>query len=365
MTLFSPALRALIHKEFLSVLKDRTSRMILVVPVLLYIILFGYIASFNLERIPYALCDLSHSEASYSFTRAIEGSHIFDRVATLTNTAQLADVPETTDALISVVIPADFARRLTEGQEAPVLVTVDGRNSTTAQLAAGYLASIASEFNAKRSETAPTLTMRLLFNENNITQWFILPGLILMIAMLQTVVLSALSIAREREQGTYESLLVTPVRPGEILLSKMLVPCAVGCFQSALIFAACLWWFEIPFAGRLLQLIVVEIVFLSAIVGIGLAVSAVAKSMQQALLIVIVFLVPMVLLGGLFTPVENMPEWIQTLTWIDPLRFGLVAVRRIYLGGISWSDVALTLWPAAAVACVTLPAAYIFCTRRL
>ncbi len=87
--------------------------------------------------------------------------------------------------------------------------------------------------------------------------------------------------------------------------------------------------------------------------------------MQQALPIVIVFLVPMVLLGGLFTPVENMPEWIQTLTWIDPLRFGLVAVRRIYLAGISWSDVALTLWPAAAVACVTLPAAYIFCTRRL
>lgn len=365
MTLLTPALRALIHKEFLSVLKDRTSRMILVVPVLLYIILFGYIASFNLERIPYAICDLSHSESSAALTRAIEGGKLFHRVATLSNTAQLLEVPETTDALISVVIPADFAKCLTEGRAAPVFVSVDGRNSTTAQLAAGYLASIASEFNAKRTGVTPALTMRLLYNENNITQWFILPGLILMIAMLQTVVLSALSIAREREQGTYESLLVTPVSPGEILVSKMLVPCAVGCFQSALIFAACLWWFEIPFAGRLVQLITVECIFLCAIVGLGLAVSAVAKSMQQALLIVIVFLVPMVLLGGLFTPVENMPNWVQALTWIDPLRFGLVAVRRIYLAGLSWSDVALTMWPAAATACVTLPAAYVFCTRRL
>ncbi len=365
MTIFSTALRALIHKEFLSVMKDRTSRMILVVPVILYIILFGYIASFNLERIPYALCDLSHTQESAALTRAIEGGGLFDRVVTLTNTAQLTKVPETTDALISVVIPADFARRLAESREAPILVTVDGRNSTTAQLAAGYLASIAAEFNAKRIGSSPALTMRLLYNENNITQWFILPGLILMIAMLQTVVLSALSIAREREQGTYESLLVTPVTPGEILFSKMLVPCAVGCFQSALIFAACLWWFEIPFAGRLLQLLAVELIFLSAIVGLGLAVSAVSKSMQQALIVVMVFLVPMVLLGGLFTPVENMPDWVQALTWFDPLRFGLVAIRRIYLAGISWSDVALTMWPAAAAACITLPAAYIFCTRRL
>ncbi len=365
MTLLSPSLRALIHKEFLSVLKDRTSRMILVMPVILYIILFGYIASFNLERIPYALCDLSHTEASTSFVRAVEGGGLFRRVATLKNASDAACVPEETDALITVIIPSDFARRLSEAREAPVLVTVDGRNSTTAQLATGYISSIASEFNAKRSGTSVALTTRLLYNVNNITQWFILPGLILMIAMLQTVVLSALSIAREREQGTYESLLVTPVTAGEILFSKMLVPCAVGCFQSALIFAACLWWFEIPFAGRLLQLIAVEIVFLSAIVGLGLAISATAKSMQQALLVVIVFLVPMVLLGGLFTPVENMPDWVQALTWIDPLRFSLVAVRRIYLAGATWTDIAEIIWPVAAVAGVTLPAAYAFCTRRL
>ncbi len=365
MTLLSPSLRALIHKEFLSVLKDRTSRMILVMPVILYIILFGYIASFNLERIPYALCDLSHTEASTSFVRAVEGGGLFRRVATLKNASDAARVPEETDALITVIIPSDFARRLSEAREAPVLVTVDGRNSTTAQLATGYISSIASEFNAKRSGTSVALTTRLLYNVNNITQWFILPGLILMIAMLQTVVLSALSIAREREQGTYESLLVTPVTAGEILFSKMLVPCAVGCFQSALIFAACLWWFEIPFAGRLLQLIAVEIVFLSAIVGLGLAISATAKSMQQALLVVIVFLVPMVLLGGLFTPVENMPDWVQALTWIDPLRFSLVAVRRIYLAGATWTDIAEIIWPVATVAGVTLPAAYAFCTRRL
>lgn len=362
--IFSGSLRALVRKELLAVLKERTSRMILVMPVILYIVLFGYIASFNLERIPYAVCDLSHSDAGASLIRAVESSGVFVRVATVSSLSGVNDAVEKKNALLVAVIAPDFAERLSAGEAAPVELIADGRNSTTAQLAAGYFSQIASAMNEKLG-FAPSLKVRLLYNVNNITQWFIMPGLILMISMLQTVVLSSLSIAREKEQGTFEQLLVTPLSTGEILFAKALVPMLIGCFQSGLIFAACLWWFEIPFAGRFTQILLIEGLFLLSVVGLGLAISAYAKSMQQALLLVIVCLVPMVLLGGLFTPVENMPDAVQVLTWIDPLRFGLVAIRRVYLAGAGWAEVLRSVWPVALVACVSLPVAHWFCGRRL
>ena len=200
---FSVALTALVKKEFLSVLKDRTSRMILVAPIILYIILFGYIASFNLERIPYAVCDLAKTELSSELIRRIEAGGIFQRVATLTNTAQVRRAVDETDALVVAVIAPDFSSRFYSGRTAPVQVVVDGRNSTTAQLAAGYLQTIVSDFSAEKSGVTAGVAMRLFYNPNNITQWFIMPGLIVMLSMLQTVVLSALSVAREREQGTF------------------------------------------------------------------------------------------------------------------------------------------------------------------
>lgn len=147
---FSVALTALVKKEFLSVLKDRTSRMILVAPIILYIILFGYIASFNLERIPYAVCDLAKTELSSELIRRIEAGGIFQRVATLTNTAQVRRAVDETDALVVAVIAPDFSSRFYSGRSAPVQVVVDGRNSTTAQLAAGYLQTIVSDFSAKK-----------------------------------------------------------------------------------------------------------------------------------------------------------------------------------------------------------------------
>ena len=294
-------MRALVRKELLATLKEKTSRMILVGPLLLYILLFGYIASFNLNHIPYALCDLSGSEASSQFIRAIDNNRIFERVATVQSVNQIAAVMDEGEALLTVVIEPQFARHLKEGKEARVQVAIDGRNSTTAQLAAGYLTQIAQTMNATLSGVPEAVKTRFLFNPNLITQWFIMPGLIVMLSMLQVVVLSALSVAREREQGTFEQLLVSPY----------------------------------------------------------------SQTMQQGLLIVFVFLVPMVLLSGLFAPVENMPEWIQMLTYLDPLRFTLSAVRRIYLAGAPLSAVLPSMWPVIAMTALSLPAAYYFFKKRL
>ena len=362
-----PMLKALLKKELIATLKERSSRMILVATLLLYVILFGYIATFNLDYVPYAVLDMDKSVASTELVRAVDASPVFERIATLENAAQITRAVDEGNALVVLAIGQDFAERLEAGESAQVQVIIDGRNSTTAQLAAGYLLAIAQAVNTRVTgvDTTAALSTRLLYNPNNITQWFIMPGLIAMLAMLQVVVLSALSVAREREQGTFEQLLVTPYRTGELLMSKALIPAAIGLFQSTLIFMVDCWWFEIPFTGTLARLYAVLCVFILSIVGYGLAISAYSKTMQQALVLVFVSLVPMVLLSGLFTPVENMPLWVQALTWFDPLRFALLAVRRVYLADAGWLDIAVTMWPAVVMAAVSLPVAYYYFKKRL
>lgn len=358
----SARFRALLHKEMLTTLKDRTSRMILVGPLILYVILFGYVATFNLDYAPYALLDMSKTRQSAELIRAVDQSAVFDRVMTLQNTAQIAPAIDSGKALVVMVIGQDYAENLAEGKPAQVQVIIDGRNSTTAQLAAGYLSIIVGNVSSAGTVFE---SIRYLYNPNNLTQWFILPALIMMLSMLQIMVLSALSVAREREMGTFEQLLVTPFTTGELLASKAVVPILIGIFQGTLIFLISVFWFEVPLMGSVLKIYAVMAVFVLAVVGLGLAISAYSKTMQQGLLIAFVTLVPMVLLSGLFTPVDNMPAWVQAITWADPLRFALLSVRRIYLADASWLHIAQTMIPTAAVAAVTLPFAYHYFKKRL
>lgn len=358
----SARFRALLHKEMLTTLKDRTSRMILVGPLILYVILFGYVATFNLDYAPYALLDMSKTRQSAELIRAVDQSAVFDRVMTLQNTAQIAPAIDSGKALVVMVIGQDYAENLAEGKPAQVQVIIDGRNSTTAQQAAGYLSIIAGNVSGAGTVFE---SIRYLYNPNNLTQWFILPALIMMLSMLQIMVLSALSVAREREMGTFEQLLVTPFTTGELLASKAVVPILIGIFQGTLIFLISVFWFEVPLMGSILKIYAVMAVFVLAVVGLGLAISAYSKTMQQGLLIAFVTLVPMVLLSGLFTPVDNMPAWVQAITWADPLRFALLSVRRIYLADASWLHIAQTMIPTAAVAAVTLPFAYHYFKKRL
>lgn len=358
----SARFRALLRKELLTTLKDLTSRMILVGPLILYVILFGYVATFNLDYAPYALLDMSKTKQSAQLVRAVDESAVFDRVLTLENTAQIAPAIDSGKALVVLVIGQDYAQRLLEGRPAQVQVIIDGRNSTTAQLAAGYLSIIAGNVSGTGTVFE---SIRYLYNPNNLTQWFIMPALIMMLSMLQIMVLSALSVAREREMGTFEQLLVTPFTTGELLASKALVPILIGIFQGTLIFLIAVFWFDVPLVGSIAKIYAVMTIFVLAVVGLGLAISAYSKTMQQGLLIAFVALVPMVLLSGLFSPVDNMPDWIQAITWADPLRFALLSVRRIYLADASWIHIAKTMIPTAAVAAVSLPLAYHYFKKRL
>jgi len=202
---------------------------------------------------------------------------------------------------------------------------------------------------------------RAWYNPNLTTRWNFMPGMIAALSMIQTLLLTALSVAREREQGTFDQLLVTPMSPLEIMIGKALPPVLVGLVQSTLILLVALFWFGIPMAGSLATLYTGLIFFTVASVGIGLSISAVSANMQQAMLYTFVLLMPMMLLSGLTTPVRNMPEILQVLTYANPLRFAIDLVQRVYLEGVGLATVAHNLIPLLVIAALTLPlAAWLF-----
>jgi ABC-2 type transport system permease protein len=282
----------------------------------------------------------------------------------------IRDAIDTQRALLVLHIPRDFERRLYAGEQVAVQLILDGRNSNTAGSAGAYVSAVVADFNRQWRERhgGPAnpldVRTRAWFNPNMETRWNLMPGLIASLSMLQTLLLTALSVAREREQGTFDQLLVTPMTPAEIMVGKALPPVCIGLVQSTLILLVTRFWFHVPMAGSLVSLYAALTLFTVACVGIGLAISAVAASMQQAMLYTFVLVMPLMLLSGLTTPIRNMPATMQTLTWANPLRFAIDMVQRIYLEGVGLAVVWHDMIPLFAIAAVTMPiAAWMFRNR--
>lgn len=361
--LFWQRLRAMIRKELLASLKDPRTRYILIVPAILQSIIFGYGATYNLDTVPYALLDQSHSYYSSQLIARLEGSGIFNRVQTLQSSAQIASAIDSDEALLVINIAPDFADNITAGQSGQVQVISDGRNSTTSGIATGYVSSIVSQYNTDLRDGYSPVRLKpvVWYNPNLITRWMFLPALVPMLSLLQVMILSGLSVAREREQGTFDQLLVTPLSPLEILIGKAVPPVLVGLVQSTLILAIGVFWFEIPFKGTLFTLYLFLLVFLLSCVGIGLSISAISANMQQVMVYCFVLLMPMILLSGMATPIRNMPELLQYATYANPMRFAIETVRRIYLEGCGLADISENFLPLIIIAAVTMPmAAYLF-----
>ena len=363
-------LAALIRKELLAILSDRATRIILVGPAIMQTLIFGYAATFDLNRVPYAVLDASRSRPSAALLARIDSTGLFQRVANLDAAPQIAPLVDAGKVLLVLHIPQRLEAGLAAGETVPLQLILDARNSTTAGTAAGYLGAIVETFNAEqraRAALSPAplrIETRAWFNPQLQTRWNFVPALIAALSMLQTLLLTALSVAREREQGTFDQLLVTPLSPPEIMVGKALPPVLIGLAQATLVLLVALWWFRIPMAGSLGTLYVGLVSFMLAGVGLGLAISALAATMQQAMFSAFVLLMPMMLLSGLATPVANMPGWLQLATYLNPLRFGIDHVRRAYLEGVGLATLWPGLVPMLAMAAVTLPlAAWLFRNR--
>lgn len=366
---------ALIWKELLTVLKDPRSRLNLILPPVMQILVFGYAATYDLKRVHYVALDGSRSAESRRFLAHLDGSGAFERVADLENATQIAPAIESRRALMAVQIPDDFARRLALGQSAPVQVILDGRNSNTSGTALNYLAAISREFgrdvvaSGQAGGGAPfasvTLEHRAWYNPDLETRWNVVPALLALLTLLDVTILASLSVAREREQGTFDQLLVTPLRPLEVMAGKAIPSIVVGLAQASIVLVAALYWFQVPFVGNMGTLYAALLLFLTASVSVGVLVSTLSHSMQQALMGCFVVVMPFALLSGLATPVSAMPEWVKTVTVVNPLRWGIVVVHRLFLEGATLGDVVPELTPLIVIAVVSLAAAAFRFQHRL
>jgi len=361
----------LCKKELRAILKDPRSRVVLFAPVVVQTLIFGYAATYDLSSAPIAVLDQDRTGASRELVSKLEGSGIFQRVENLVDPRQIAATIDTKRALLVVHIGPNFERQLEAGQTAAVQVVLDGRNSNTSGIAGRYIATVVESFNADwratHSASAAPLTVesRAWYNPNLETRWNIVPSLIATLSMLQTLMLTALSVAREREQGTFDQLMVTPLRPTEIMVGKAVPSILIGLIQATVILLVARFWFHIPMAGSVFTLYTGLLIFTIASVGLGLAISAFSANMQQAMLYTFVLLMPLMMLSGFATPIANMPEAMQWLTLLDPLRYAVQLVQRVYLEGVGFRWILNDLWPLIAIGGITLPAAVWLFRHRL
>ena len=367
MKMFLIRLLAIIAKEFMMVVKDKKSRFVIIGPPLIQFFVFGYAATYDLKDVRYVVFDESRTALSRQLLAHVEGSGHFRLTGYLTDGHQMTEAIDLEKARLAIHIGQDFDGQIASGRSATIQVIADGRNPNVAMIALGYLGAIIDQYNRDLAAAGVTgggpvrLEGGAGYNENLSSLWFIVSALGGIISMVVVIILTSLSVAREREFGTFDQLLVAPFTPAEILIGKSL-PGVVFGLADALIFATgAILWFGVPFRGTIGALVLSLLAFIITMVGVGLLISSLAMTMQQGLLGSFLFLMPAVTLSGFATPVENMPLWLQQADYLNPVRYIITALRTVFLQGGDTITIWPQIWPLLLMACVTLPlAAWLF-----
>ena len=351
---------ALVLKEFRALLKDKRSRMVLVGPPLIQLVVFGYAATFDLKNVPFAVYNEDRGFVSRDLLADCNGSPAFTETRRITREPQIASLVDSKQVLMVVHFGPNFSADLLAGRPAPLQIIVDGRNSNTAMLAINDVREIVDRYNiawtASHGGSPPPahVVTRAWFNPNMESRWFFVPGIIGVLTLLVTMLVTALSVASEREQGTFDQLLVTPLRPAEILVGKTLPGFIIGLAEATVISLAAVYWFKVPLLGSLFTLYTGVFLFLLSGVGVGLMISSFAATQQQGLLGAFLFMVPAIILSGFATPIRNMPWLVQDITRLDPLRYFLVVLRNVFLEGTPFHLLLDQFWPMALIGMVSL-----------
>jgi ABC-2 type transport system permease protein len=348
---------ALIRREFIAIWADPKTRAVLIVPPLVQLLVFSFAATFDVRDVPLGVLNQDIGPQGRTLAAAFDGSAAFHTVARLQDRREIAALIDSAGAKAVLHIGPTFSADIAAGRPAPVQFIVDGRHSNTALVALGYAREIVNAFQVQSLAAAPTppprLVVRFWFNPNLESRWYVVPALVAILILVITTVIAALSVARERELGTFEQLLMTPLRPLEMLAGKTIPALIIGFVEGLFIALAGHLLFAVPFRGSVLALVVALAVFLLSIVGIGLMISALARTQQQAIIGAFSFLMPAVILSGFATPIANMPDLIQGLTLFNPLRYMLVILRGLFLQDLPWDLVAAQLWPMVLIGVVT------------
>jgi ABC-2 type transport system permease protein len=362
---------SLIVKELLTAWRDPRGRFILIVPPLIQLLVFTFAATQEVKNVRMAVLNEDYGTAARDLVARFEGSPNFSEVIHLRGEADIAPAIDASRVLLVLHIGPDFSRQVEAGRPAQVQLLLDGRRSNAAQLVAGYAQDILAAYNAERAsarqvpEPPSVAIARVWFNPNLETTWNSVPSLVAILTTLLGLVVTALSVARERELGTFEQLLVSPLEPVEIIVGKTVPALLIGLAEVTMLIGIGVWGFRVPLYGSVLLLYASMVVYLAAVIGVGLFLSSLAQTQQQAILGAFVFLVPAVTLSGFASPIENMPDWLQWLTLANPVRHFLVIVKGLFLKDMPAAEVLHNLWPLALIALATLSAATWLFRHRL
>lgn len=355
-------LKALIIKELLAILRDPRGRTVIIVPPILQLLVFSYAATLEVKNADIVILNRDSGKWGYELIQRIDGAPTFRKLVRTDDERILHDLINRQEVIAAVQIGPTFSRDIEAGRSGDVQIILDGRRSNGAQIVSSYLTQIigtlASDLSSPRAlGAAVSVVPRYWFNPNLTFIWFTVPSLVAIIALLIGLIVTALSVARERELGTFDQLMVSPLRTHEILIGKLAPPMMIGLFHITLYVLAAVFIFDIPLRGSLFLLYGSAVFYLAAVVGIGLFISSLSMTQQQAILGAFVFMVPAVLLSGFATPIENMPDWLQPVTFVNPLRYFLVVVKGVFLKDIPLSEVIHNTVPLALIALGTLTAA--------
>ncbi len=351
-------MKQMMKKEFIQVLRDKRTRFILIIPPIVQMLVFGYAANFEVHHVPTVVLDYDHSQESRDLLSHFTASSYFSVQPPAVDATQLHAVIERGGAAVGIEIDAGFARALRKGQPAPLQVIVDATNSNSALIAAGYVSQIANGFAQQyQRETmariAPQwvailpsvdLASRPWYNPDLLSRWFFVPGIVGSLTLVLVITLTAFAVVREREIGTLEQIMVTPIRPAEFILSKTLPFFLIGLFDVSLIAVVGSLWFQVPFRGHISVLVLGAVLFLLCMLGVGLLISTVSATQQQAMVTSFFFIMPAITFSGFGFPISTMPYWLQLMTYASPLRYFLVVLRGSYLKGVGME----VLWPEMA-----------------
>ncbi|MCW8822433.1 MAG: ABC transporter permease [Sulfurovum sp.] len=330
-------LLALIKKEFLAIWSDKKSRVIIIVPPLIQLVLFSFAVTLEVKNINIGILDRDNSVQSEALIRTLKLSETFTNVYRLESEKQLTTYINAQKVLATIYIPQNFAKKIAAGEHTSVQIIGDGRKSNTAQIAQAYIQMAIARIFENAKVNKDTFISRNWYNPNLDNFWWILPNLMGSLSMIIALLLTSLSVARERELGTFEQTLVSPLSPAILIIGKTIPPLIISTIEASVIFFAAVTFFGVPFVGSVIILYCGLISFLFSIVGMGLFISSISSTQQQGILGAFVLVVPYILMSGFATPVENMPSWLIPLTDLVSLKYFLVLLKGVFLKNISFS----------------------------
>ncbi len=343
-------IRELVRKEFIQLFRDKRNRPLLVIAPLIQLLVFGYVVNYDIRDIRVAFLDQARTRESRMVADALLGNRIFRIVSPSADPRGLEEALLRKEADMGIKIGPDFSTQIRRGDTATVQVLVDGSMSNMASLRIAYALSVMDKLNRElldelyRRQLAygrVDLRIRTWYNPNLDSQHFFVPGIVAFLIMLICLLFTSMAIIKEKEIGTMEQLIVTPLTPAELIAGKTIPYIIISLVQMVAVTAVAVIWFSLPLSGSVLLLFGASCLFLLSTLGVGLFISTVSATQQQAMMTTFFFILPFFMLSGFVFPVANMPLFVQWLTYANPLRYFLVIIRGIFLKGVGMG----ILWP--------------------